>query len=125
VAPLLGRLGLQVGGSRLGEGDVLGLRRLVPEGEDPRPVVEQLLREQPPVRLLGRGGHDARRVLLVLPGLREQVVRHVHVHRRPVRDEPIALQRTHRRAKLGQANRRTPYARALNVQNLRGQGELT
>jgi len=69
VAPLLGRLDLQVG-SCLGEGDVLGLRRLVPEGEDPRPVVEQLLREQPPVRLLGRGRRHTRRVLLILPRLR-------------------------------------------------------
>uniref|UniRef100_A0A0A9E4C3 Cell division cycle protein 20 n=1 Tax=Arundo donax TaxID=35708 RepID=A0A0A9E4C3_ARUDO len=90
VAPLFGRLGLQVGGSRVC-GDVLGLRRLVPEGEDPRPVVEQLLGEQPPVRLLGRGRRHAHRVLLVPPGLREQIVRHVHVHRRPVRDEPVAV----------------------------------
>jgi hypothetical protein len=113
VAPLLGRLGLQVGGSDIGERHVLGFWQLVPEGEDPCPVVEQLPREQPPVCLLGRGCHHARRVLLILPGLCEQVVCHVHVHRRSVGDEPVAVQDTNRRRsgeqdKLGQTNHRTP-----------------
>jgi hypothetical protein len=53
MAPLLGRLGVE-GGSYVSTHDILRLWRLVPEGEDPRPVVEQLLGEQPPVHLLGR-----------------------------------------------------------------------
>ena len=52
MLPLLGRLGV-VGGSCNGCRDVLRLIRLVPEGEDTCPVVEQLLGEQSPVGLLG------------------------------------------------------------------------
>jgi hypothetical protein len=94
MAPLLGRLGLQVGGSDIGDRHVLGFWQLVPEGKDLCPVVEQLPREQPPICLLGRGCHHARHILLILPGLCEQVVCHVHVHRRPVGDEPVVVQDT-------------------------------
>jgi hypothetical protein len=113
VAPLLGRLGLQVGGSDIGDRHVLGFWQLVPEGEDMCLVVEQLPREQPPICLLGRGCHHARHVLLILPGLCEQVVCHVHVHRRPIGMNLSPCRTQHMRRsgepdKLGQANHRTP-----------------
>jgi hypothetical protein len=101
MSTLLDQLGM-VRGSCDGCRDVLRHRRLVPEGKDACPVVEQLLGEQPPVRLLGWGRCHS--VLLVPPGLREQVVRHVHIHRRPVRNEPIALQHGNKPARSGESS---------------------